>query len=200
MDSLNLCKSRSSGDEEFGLYNARTADCSPLTQLEKEKQSLRASHRSKFSKSIIQGSKLNFSQFDSESSEYKGVSRFSCAVNSKIGSCGLALNKTDKDDKNMKIKIYFLIPEEIVSQKCPLKPSSTQTTKNGFIIDFVIVDILVLNLKVADLIEIAIKKVNHSLQGRFDYFFSPCCDNFTLRASKRSGLPDFDLPGTEKIN
>lgn len=163
-----------------------------LTHFEKGKQSLRFSNRSKFSRSIVQGSKLEFSQLDSVNTECSRTGRLSCATD----SCGLVSNSLiECKARNVKIKIYYLILKEIVNEKCPLKCSSTQTIKGDFIIDYVIIDSLELVSKVIELVDCALKKINQTLKGGFDYFFAQDSPRYSLRASKRSGLPDFDLPG-----
>lgn len=201
MDSISLLKSRSSIDEEIRFANARTADSSPFNQEEKEKQSSRSMRRSKFSKSIVQGSKLTFPQIDSEFDGSHKVSRFSCAgeLNSVAEMARSTIYPIKRVPKKSEIQIFFLVPVETITDLTPLKPSLTQTTKKGFVIDFVIISMLNTESKVHDLIDAALIKINKDLQGRFDYYFAKDSARFSLRPSKKSGFPDFDFPGNPII-
>lgn len=196
MDSLTLVKSRSNYEEESNLSNAVTADSSPFNHCAKGKQSFRSSHRSKFSKTVAYGCKLSFNTVDSEHNSCVGVSEFSSNKDLELGvnSISNTFQMNKKQLEKSEFKIFFLIPVELLD-KTPINLSQTQKIKNGFIIDFVDLRVVSPNSKVVDLIEIALKKINESLVGRFDYYFSLVADRYSLRPNKRSGLPDFDLPG-----
>lgn len=195
METQALKDSKKSSGTFLCHADAPTAECSPINLIDKSPNLQRLGSRSKFSKSLIHSSKLDFSQLGMDETNGSNDNEVACLTDFKVNSRNIRSSMRFQEELK-KVKVFYLIPQELVGTLS--KSSKTLTVKNGFLIDYVYVDFNI-EFRVDDLIKAAIKEIN--AQNRLiDYSFAETNECFSMRTNKRSGFPDFDLPGNLCFN
>lgn len=201
--SRRLSKKLSSNES---LADVKTTECSPMVNYE----SLRKSKISKLSNHITK-TVLNPEEYDNcraynfsrENSRFRSF---------QIGSSSKSIEDVhdgyNKKISEHRLKIFYMIPEKILSinEKSELLSISKEeisrkekeqsvTFKNGFVIRSISIQINP-EKTVEDIQNDVIEKINSNFQLHgFDYRMVITDCGFTFRSSKKSGFPDFDLPG-----
>lgn len=172
---------------ESDISQITTADSSPMIGAgQNGLKNLRSSRTSKFARQMRESTISNF-EFDQESDNKNALSnRF--AYRSRHFA-------TVEPTKSEFVSVNFLIPIELLAKD--FTPILGQTIKSEFLIESLNIKLNVLKEQtICCLIKHSIETINNLLfKRKTEYCFSEDISKYSLRASKKSGLPDFDFPG-----
>lgn len=170
--------------DESDISQINTANSSPLMAGgQKGIKNLRSSRTSKFAKQMRETAISNFNndQENDDTFEYRFVQRSRHAI--------------VEPTKSENVSVNFLMPQELLASD--VSPLPNQILKSGFLIEAINIKYQDLNdLTISGLIIKSIESINTLLfKRRVAFTFSQDTSKYSLRASKKSGLPDFDFPG-----
>lgn len=170
--------------DESDNSQINTANSSPLMAAgQKGIKSFRSSRTSKFAKQMREST---ISSFDHEGD-------IDTTFNCRYESRSRHFSKIEPT-KSEYVSVNFLVPIELLAKDFILTPN--QKIKSGFLIEALNIKLEDLNSQTINcLIKQSIDTINCLLFKRKTAFnFSEDISKFSLRVSKKSGLPDFDFP------